>query len=98
MKKIIVINIFVLLFMISCSQFLSTIHTLAQAATLACQAFAQNQSKDFLGMSPEAWCAIDENVAPFLDHLLQAENDIRNKAKRLADCDEPVGQFIDVGK
>lgn len=56
----------------SCSSFKSVARTADDAASILCELFAA-ENKEAVGMSPEQWCALHDNLQPFIDQVLAAK-------------------------
>jgi hypothetical protein len=55
--------------------------TIQDVAQALCLVTASEQSEDALGgMTAEDWCAIEENLRPFVDAALMAQQDAAGKA------------------
>ena len=61
-----------LLLVTGCAAFRSAARTANDVAREACEIFGA-KNEQALGMSVEDFCAIERNVAPFLDALLSAQ-------------------------
>jgi hypothetical protein len=70
MRKL--ISVLAVLGFVGCSMFKSAAKTADDAASILCELFAaENQSA--VGMSPEDWCALHDNLEPFIDQVLAAK-------------------------
>lgn len=56
----------------SCALFQKVLHTAEDAAEVLCQLWAKDQGPQ-LRLSPEDFCAIADNVRPFVDQALAAK-------------------------
>ena len=66
--------IVVLLLVCSCAWFQRALHTAADAARVLCELWAEEQGGErVLKLSPADFCAVADNVRPFLDATLAAK-------------------------
>lgn len=77
MKAKTLVTVFVL-FMVAmvcaeCALFKKVTRTVNDAAKILCEVFAQEHAQDLQGFSPTEWCAIHENLQPFIDAALEAK-------------------------
>jgi hypothetical protein len=75
MKKTTITRALVLVLLLTgCSVFKKTLHTAADAARILCELWATDEGgQDKLGMTPADFCAIADNVRPFIDAALAAQ-------------------------
>lgn len=57
-----------------CAWFKGALHTAADAARVICELWAED-NKAALKLSPADFCAVAENIQPFLDATLAAKRD-----------------------
>jgi len=72
-KSILAICVCSIFLFSGCGTFKNVANTINDAATILCNLFAAEQSEDALGMSPQDWCAVHENLAPFIDEATKAK-------------------------
>ena len=58
----------------SCAWFKGAVHTAADAARVLCELWAQDNESQ-LKLSPSDFCAVAENIQPFIDAALAAKRD-----------------------
>ena len=63
----------------SCGTLRDVGRTVNDIAHVACELFAVEHEAE-LGLSPAEWCAIHENVAPYIDSILAADRMAATKA------------------
>ena len=74
MRKILLWSLFfVLVFFSSCAFIKPAVRTIVDAARITCQLWATEQPNDMLALGPEDFCAVEENLRPFIDQLLAAK-------------------------
>jgi hypothetical protein len=83
-KEILILAVFVFvgfLVFCQCAAFKNTVRTINDIASDLCMLVAVDQeAEDLDGLSPSAWCAIQENLAPFIDAALSAQQDAAGQA------------------
>jgi hypothetical protein len=47
--------------------------TIHDAATILCRLFAEENQKELAGITPQQFCAAEENLRPFIDEALKAK-------------------------
>jgi len=47
--------------------------TANDAAAILCELVAAEKQQELQGLSPQQWCAIHDNLQPFLDEVLSAQ-------------------------
>lgn len=54
--------------------------TVNDAATILCELVATDNKDQLDGLSPAEWCAIQKNIAPFIDEILSAKQSASKKS------------------
>lgn len=57
----------------SCGLLKDVGRTANDAAAILCELVAAEKPEELQGLSPQQWCAIHENLRPFLDEVLSAQ-------------------------
>lgn len=57
----------------SCGLLKDVGRTANDAAAILCELVAAEKQQELQGLSPQQWCAIHENLRPFLDEVLSAQ-------------------------
>lgn len=74
-KKIIALILVTLLTVVGCAAFKKVVRTANSVATDLCWIFAADHKDALGGLAPAAWCGIKENLDPFIEYILKAQND-----------------------
>jgi len=74
-KKIAALILVALLSVAGCAAFKKVARTANSVATDLCWIFAADHQDELGGIAPAAWCAIKENLDPFIEYILKAQND-----------------------
>lgn len=61
------------LFVVNCGLLKDIGRTANDAAMILCELVAAEKQQELQGLSPQQWCAIHENLRPFLDEVLSAQ-------------------------
>lgn len=56
-----------------CSFLKNTGRTINDAASILCNLFATEHPEEIQGLTPAEWCAVHDNIAPFIDEALRAK-------------------------
>jgi hypothetical protein len=75
MKNVILVLAMVSFLMVGCAAFKKVVRTVNDIATDLCWIAAADHPDQLGGLTPAAWCAIKENIDPFINHVLQAKQD-----------------------
>jgi len=57
----------------SCGLLKDVGRTANDAAAILCELVAAEKPEELQGLSPQQWCAIHDNLQPFLDEVLSAQ-------------------------
>lgn len=68
-----IISIILVAILISCGTLKDVGRTINDAALIVCEIFATENKDRLEGFSPQQWCAIHKNIAPFIDEILAAK-------------------------
>lgn len=80
-EMVVALGMLVFIICISCAALKSTLRTIDDVATDLCMIVATEQDpKDLQGMSPSQWCAIHDNLKPFIDAALSAKADAAGRS------------------
>lgn len=64
----------ILIFIVASCGLLKDIgRTANDAAMILCELVAAEKQQELQGLSPQQWCAIHDNLQPFLDEVLSAQ-------------------------
>ena len=74
-RKIIVLVLVASLAVAGCAAFKKVARTANSVATDLCWIFASDHPDELGGLAPASWCAIKENLDPFIEYILKAQND-----------------------
>lgn len=90
MKKIAICLLLVCVCVAGCAWLKQAGRTIKDVAETLCILTASEQDEAKLGgMDPEAWCEVEENLSPFLDLVLSAQEQAAGKAGFALPDDDP---------